>query len=307
MNTNGDFSDPTEQEQLRGDEQTRSYEIEPRAEHDAAEPQQVPPTEIVEVHIPSGQPNLPVPRPLGIVVRKRRLALLYLMIALLLVVIGGMAYALIANRSTTVAAASSTGSPSASSQASATETATDATDGPSPGGSASGGPGASGSATAGPSDGGTASSADALGPAAQGTGFTPPFGTEFLPAPVDGDANVDPGQDVHISDVDYANSVTLYCPTNGLIDWNVAGYHTFSAEFGVPDNAQSATGVTNTVTFTDQNGKALGSATTSIGQPKKLTFSVTGVDRLIMSCARQGANNSANNQVTLGNALLSTS
>ena len=112
---------------------------------------------------------------------------------------------------------------------------------------------------------------------------------------------------MRISNVDYASGATFYCPTNGLIDWNVAGYSTFSTEFGIPDNAPYATGVTDTATFTDQNGRTLKVVTTSIGQPVAVSFSVSGVERLIMTCSRQGSNASANNQAAFGNALLSTS
>jgi len=139
------------------------------------------------------------------------------------------------------------------------------------------------------------------------SGFTPPFGAVYLPSTVDGGGSVGSRRDVHISAIDYANSTTFYCPTSGLIDWDVAGYSTFAAEYGIPDDAQSATGVANTITFTDQNGKTLDVQTTSIGQPVKISFSVSGVDRLIMSCARQGSNNATNNLVALGNALLAQS
>ena len=313
MTAHGHIPDPAEQEraQVPEPDPTRHYEIElaPDQEPDPA----AEPTEIVEVRIPPRPPNLPAARPrVDVVVRRRKLALLYGMIALLLVIVVGLAYAMMSNQHKQLVAVSSTDSATASSQPSATDTGSGGADDPSSSASASGDPGTSNSASPGASGsaGSSASPTDTSGAAeaANATaGFTPPFGTEYLPAPVDGGDNVTNGQDVHISDVDYANSTTFYCPTSGLIDWNVAGYDTFSAEYGIPDDAQAATGVTNTITFTDQNGKTLDVATASIGQPLKISFSVSGVERLVISCARQGSNDSANNLVALGNALLTTS
>jgi len=313
MTANGEFSDPAEQERAEGPEPvpepdaTQHYELERIPEPEPGPGPEAEPTEFVEVIIPSSQ-HLPVPRPpVGVVVRRRRLALLYGLIALLLVVLGGMAYAMISNNHKQLVAVDSTTSATPSAQASPADTGSDATDDASSSASASGDPATSGSASPGTSasDGGSATSTDPSSSDDPSSAFTPPFGTEYLPAPVDGDVYTQ--QDVHISDIDYANSSSFYCPTSGLIDWNVAGYSTFTAQYGIPDDAQYATGITNTITFTDQNGKTLDVQTTSIGQPVKLSFSVSGVDRLIMSCARQGSNNSANNLVALGNASLSTS
>jgi hypothetical protein len=304
MSTTGGFPEPAEREGEEGIDSsiTRRYEVEPAL---AAEPAQAAPTEIVEVVVPSGGSRLPVRRPTGVVVRRRKLALMYLVIFALVVVVAAMAYVMVTNKSNQVAAVSSNSSRTASAQDSATSTGTGTDSSPSSSGvaGASNSPGSSASGSA--SDGSSATSTGGTAATDGGTGFTPPFGTEYLPAPVDGDVYTH--QDVHIGNVDYATSSSFYCPTSGLIDWNVAGYKTFTAEFGIPDDAQSATGVSNTVTFTDQNGKTLGQSTTSLGQQVKISLSVSGVDRLIMSCARQGTNNSTNNLVALGNALLATS
>ncbi len=135
--------------------------------------------------------------------------------------------------------------------------------------------------------------------------FSPVFGVQSLGGPVDG--SVETGEDVHISNVDYPDSIGMYCPTSNLLDWNVAGFATFTAEFGIPDDARSATAITNTMTFTDQNGQRLGVAKTSIGQPAHVQFALKGATRLIVSCDRQGSNDSVNNVVALGNASVSTS
>ena len=317
MTANGEYSDPAQQERAQGPvpepDPTQHYELEripePEPGPDPGHGPEAEPTEIVEVIIPSS-PHLPVPRPpVGVVVRRRRLALLYGLIALLLVVLGGMAYAMISNNHKQLVAVDSTTSATPSAQASPADSGSDASDDASSSASASGDPAASDSASPGTSasDSSSATSTDTSTADDPSSAFTPPYGTEYLPSPVDGADDVSTQEDVHISDIDYANSSTFYCPTSGLIDWNVAGYSTFTAEYGIPDDAQAATGITNTITFTDQTGKTLDVQTTSIGQPVKISFSVSGVDRLIMSCARQGSNNSTNNVVALGNASLSTS
>ena len=266
---------------------TRRYEIEPVPELVSGAVSD--PTEIVDIHIPSDSPLLQAARPpMDIVlIQRRRMALLYGLTALLLVVVGTLAFGLISDQSHELLAAQPTSTAASSVQPSATYS----------------GPASVGAIV---SDDSSVTSTDATAVSEPSSGFTPPFGTEYLPSPVDGDGNVSVQEDVHISDIDYANSTTFYCPTSGLIDWNVAGYGTFSAQYGIPDNAQDATGVTNKITFTDQNGRTLDVATTSIGQPVKISFSVSGVDRLVMSCARQGSNDSTNNLVALGNAQLST-
>lgn len=307
MSSSGGLPEPAERQGEEGIDSsvTRRYEVEPAA--GAVPTSAAPPTEIVEVVIPSGGSRLPVPRPMGVVVRRRKLALMYLVIFALVVVVAAMAYMMMTNKNNQLATVSSNSSRTASAEASATSTGTGTDSSASPSSSgvagASNSPGSSASGSA--SDGSSATSAGATVTTGGGAGFTPPFGTEYLPAPVDGDVYTH--VDVHIDNVDYPTSSSFYCPTSGLIDWNVAGYKTFTAEFGIPDDAQSATGVSNTVTFTDQNGKALGQSTTSLGQQTKISFSVAGVDRLIMSCARQGTNNSTNNLVALGNAMLATS
>jgi len=186
------------------------------------------------------------------------------------------------------------------------ESAATDTDSPSAGSISGGTPGtmpSSTSATVGASGSDDPSAGAGLG----GGTFAPPFGTQYLDYPADSVGAVSSKTDVTISNVDYPDNTELYCPTTGLDDWNVAGYATFTATFGIPDDAQYATGITDTMTFTDQNGKALGTATTTIGQPAKVTFPLTGVVRLVMSCARQGSNASNNNLVALGNASVSTS
>jgi len=212
MTANGEFPDPAERERAEGPEldPTQRYEIERIPEPEPGP--EAEPTEIVEVIIPS--PHLPVPRPpVGVVVRRRRLALLYGLIALLLVVLGGMAYAMISNNHKQLVAVDSTTSATPSAQASPADTGSDASDDASSSASASGYPATSGSASPGASasDGSSAASTDTSDAGDPSSTFTPPFGTEYLPAPVDGGNDVSTQQDVHISDIDYANSSTFYC------------------------------------------------------------------------------------------------
>jgi cytoskeletal protein RodZ len=124
-------------------------------------------------------------------------------------------------------------------------------------------------------------------------------GPAYLGAPVEGSGTFQVGQDVQISQVDYPQSVIFYCPNSG-IDWNVAGNSSFSATFGIVDGATSAVGAVDTIKFTDENGRVLKVLKTQLGQPQKITFSLKGIQRLVMTCTRVGPGNV--NNVALGNA-----
>ncbi|HEU5354990.1 MAG TPA: hypothetical protein VFU65_11035 [Actinocrinis sp.] len=253
-------------------------------------------------HSAVGRTVTPQPVPVGkappkppIPVQRKTLMTMLTIIVVLLVVAGGLVFMeLGSNKAPVAAVVVSTASTSA-----ATTAPTDTVSlSPSPELSAS------------PSDSPSASASDSASVSASDTGsstgtFGPVFGSQPLGAPVDGDIYTQ--RDVHISNVDYPNSVAFYCPTSGMTDWNVAGYATFIAVFGIPDDAQSATGITNGVTFSDQNGHQLGTAKASIGQPAQVRIALKGATRLLMTCDRQGSNNSTNNYVALGNASLSTS
>ena len=274
-------SEPTAQFELPG-------EVVPQEEHGG-----------IDVRIPSGQLE-PAPAARKTVAVPSSVARwVVLTLVVLLALVAGLLYAMIKSPGNTAAVAA-TSSPSASSNVSASTAA--ASGSPSAGGvpSPSAGLGGSGSAVATSSASASAQSTDSSQPS---TAFSPINGTVYLPAPVDG--SVDTKIDVVISNTDYPYSTRFNCPNQSAVDWNVAGYSTFTTTVGIPDSAQNATGVTITMTFADQNGKVLSVSKTSIGQPATVRVPLAGVERLTMSCNRQP--NNSYNYVALGNASLSGS
>ncbi|HEV2634029.1 MAG TPA: hypothetical protein VGX23_02710 [Actinocrinis sp.] len=255
------------------------------------------------VQLPPPAPQNPDGPP-PVLVKRRTLSVLLCLLLVLALAVVGLLYTTLNKGTKTLVVAGAT-SPSASPTDTAASDPSTPTAGPSSGGSPGTAPtNTAATADASPAATGTDGGALVVGPG--GSSFAPPFGTQYLGEPIDAAGGVDTKTDVTISNVDYPDSTEFYCPTTGLDDWNVAGYSSFTATFGIPDDAQYATGITNTVTFSDQNGKTLGTATTSIGQPAKVSFPLTGVVRLIVNCARQGSNASSDNMVALGNASVST-
>jgi hypothetical protein len=88
--------------------------------------------------------------------------------------------------------------------------------------------------------------------------------------------------------------------------YDVAGSSTFTAEAGIPDNAQNATNGIATVIFSNESGRQIGTPVqVSLGHPMKVNLSVAGVTQLGMTCAgRNASTNQAiyNFDVSLGNA-----
>jgi hypothetical protein len=88
----------------------------------------------------------------------------------------------------------------------------------------------------------------------------------------------------------YPNSVTFGCDglgSNGQPTeaWDVAGSSTFSATVGVPDNTQDVTGYKAQLAFASQNGTKLATTVTvSLGQPATVSFSISGVTQLDVTC-----------------------
>jgi hypothetical protein len=277
-------STPTEQFEMPG-------EIVPHEEHDG-----------IDVHIPGQLEPAPAARKtVAVTSNVARWVLLTLVV--LLALVAGLLYTILKSPAKTAVVAA-TSSPSASVSASASASTAAATSSPSAGSvpSPSAGVGESGSAAA--TSSASAPSTESSQPSAS---FSPINGTAYLPVPVDGGGYVDTKVDVVISNVDYPYSTRFYCPNQTAIDWNVAGYATFTANVGIPDNAPGATGSTVTMTFADQNGKVLSVSKTSIGQPSSIRVPLAGVDRLTMTCNRQANNGSYVNYVALGNASLSGS
>jgi hypothetical protein len=109
----------------------------------------------------------------------------------------------------------------------------------------------------------------------------------------------------------YPNSVTFGCdglggngqPTEA---WDVAGSTTFSATVGIPDNTEDATGDDAELTFASQDGtKLTKTITVSLGHPASVSFSISGVTQLDVTC--NGVEASTGQQdsglyVALGNA-----
>lgn len=247
-------------------------------------------TPVPQTQLPVG-PELPKQQKPPMLVQRRTMSVMMGLIVVLLLVVGGLAFAVLGSSKSSAAAPSAVGITSPPAVAS-----TDALPSPSP----------SLDVSVSPSDtlATDTSTADPTDTSSPSAGFSAPLGSQPLGSPVDGE--VDTGNDEHISNVDYPDSIRFYCPTSGLLDWNVAGFTTFTAVFGIPDDAQSATAIINTMTFSDQNGHQLAMAKTALGQPAQIQFALKGATRLIMSCDRQGSNDSVNNFVTLGNPLLSS-
>ncbi len=278
---NGDMYNPPDDERQRVEAAETQHEIVPW-EYSAVG-KVVPPQSV-----PAGRPAQKPP----VLVQRKTLLTMVTIIVVLLVVAGGLIFMELGSGNAPVAAVMP---PVATTSPAAEQTDTVALS-PSPELSASPSDSLATDASASDSPSNTAAPA--------GT-FSPVFGSQYLGSPVDGDVSTQ--RDVHISNVDYPNSIGFYCPTSGMIDWNVAGYTTFTAVFGIPDDARSSTGITNGVTFSDQNGHQLGTAKASIGQPAPIQIALKGATRLVMACDRQGSNDSTDNYVALGNASLSTS
>jgi len=281
----GEWSD-AEQGPLQGQgEPTIEGEIVPREEHSG-----------VDVRIPG--PIEPAP-PRKIAVSRTTARWVLLTLIVLLALVAALLYLLVKPASKAADAADSAKStPTATAVAATASAAPSVSASPTtaPGGAS---PAASDGATAGPS-----ASAQDLASSTPNPAFSPINGTLYLPAPVDG--SVETKVDVLISNVDYPYSTRFYCPTNNsTLDWNVAGYSTFTTTLGIPDNAQGATGATLTMTFSDQNGKVLSVNKTAIGQPATIHIPITGVERLVVTCNRTANNGSGYNQVALGNAAVS--
>lgn len=298
----GKSPDPSEGE--RESEPTRFYDFEGEGETEVVPVEhQAPVSGHAGIDVPVPPTPLPVPAgPPPIPVRRSILLTLLTILIVLLVAVGALIAVVLGHSNKALATTTSTSSPT-STTASAIDSSSASSD-PSAGSTAGAGSSPSDGASAGPSP-----SADSASPSTDVTpseSFSPPFGTQYLTGPVDG-SGVGTNVDVKLSSVDYPNSVNFYCPTNGLLDWDVAGYSTFTTTFGIPDDAPYAAGITNTITFTNENGKTLGSATTTVGQPAKVSFALNGAVRLVITCTRQGSNDSADNVVALGNAEVSTS
>jgi hypothetical protein len=125
-------------------------------------------------------------------------------------------------------------------------------------------------------------------------------------------AGLETGQ-VVISATPYVNSITFSCygQAGGQPEeaFDVAGSSTFTAEVGIPDDTQDATGLIATITFSNESGQQLGQQVqVSLGHPASVTLDITGVTQLGMTCDgrnRQTSEAASGFQVAFGRAAVS--
>ncbi len=140
---------------------------------------------------------------------------------------------------------------------------------------------------------------------------TLPYGqvssSTYLSAPVDANGGVDENwnSDEQISGKDYPDSSIFSCPLSQdeELDWNVAGYDTFTAMVGIADSESNAVGKTSDVSFLDQNGRVLGRASIYLGHPESVNIALHGAVRMSVGCAASPSNQ-GDFMVTLGNGAL---
>lgn len=203
---------------------------------------------------------------------------LLILIAAVLVLVGAVAALALSRPSSTSAAQSGPSSSQATTTvttatSAATSEAATTSDSPIAGGVTS-----SDTVSGGP-DGATSA-----GPAVSGGSI--PNAPAFLGDPVDGGGDVGTQQDVTMSGISYPNSTEVYCPPDrDLIDWNTAGYSSFTAVVGIGDSEPNAAGSTATVTFSDQDKHQLGSVVVAVGHPKSVNIDVKGAARMEVACS----------------------
>jgi hypothetical protein len=117
-----------------------------------------------------------------------------------------------------------------------------------------------------------------------------------------------------MSSTAYQDSVTFDCDGPGGNDqpdeaFDVAGHTLFRAVVGIPDNAQDATNLNETITFANQSGTQLMKpVVVSLGNPAVVRLNISGVTQLEVICSGTNSETQAQdngNQLTLGNANIS--
>jgi hypothetical protein len=117
-----------------------------------------------------------------------------------------------------------------------------------------------------------------------------------------------------MSSTAYQDSVTFGCDGPGGNDqpdeaFDVAGHTLFRAVVGIPDNAEDATNLNETVTFASQSGTQLMKpVVVSLGNPADVRLNISGVTQLEVICSGTNSETQAQdngNQMTLGNANIS--
>jgi hypothetical protein len=131
--------------------------------------------------------------------------------------------------------------------------------------------------------------------------------------PTFNNANLQTGPQT-MSSTAYPDSVTFDCDGPSGADqpdeaFDVAGHTQFRAVVGVPDNAQDATNLNETVTFANQSGAQLMKpVVVSLGNPAVVRLNISGVTQLEVICSGTNSETQAQdngNQLTLGNANVS--
>ncbi|HET8659202.1 MAG TPA: hypothetical protein VFM55_09415 [Micromonosporaceae bacterium] len=87
-------------------------------------------------------------------------------------------------------------------------------------------------------------------------------------------------------------SVTWYCmyPTSSYIEWNVAGYQTFTATLGIADDTSDAFGAIASMTFYDEDGRQLTKPIdVRMGHPQPVRIPLAGVVHLRLTCSGRDA------------------
>jgi hypothetical protein len=91
----------------------------------------------------------------------------------------------------------------------------------------------------------------------------------------------------------YPRGISFWCSsaTNSRLQWNVAGYHHFTAVAGIDDKTEDAFGAISEFIFYDQDGRQLvpKPVDVSVGHPHKVTLDLTGVVNLRMTCSSRTA------------------
>ena len=146
-------------------------------------------------------------------------------------------------------------------------------------------PDASQSASTDPGAGGSGSSTD--GPTDTGTPVPMPGVTGYLDTIGSVNGYYDHGPTT-LSGARYPRSLTMECAdaTQNYIEWNVAGYRTFSSTLGVSDDASDAFGGVAEMIFYDQDGRQLEKPyELSVGHQQKVLIPLKGVVHLRVTCS----------------------
>jgi hypothetical protein len=119
--------------------------------------------------------------------------------------------------------------------------------------------------------------------------------TQYLDTEDALDGGYDPAA-VTFSAVRYPRGITFWCSsvTNSRLQWNVAGYSSFTTTAGVDDATEDAFGAVVEFIFYDQDGHQLTPKPidVSVGHSRKVTLGLKGVVNLRMTCSSRDSKTS---------------